>query len=410
MQYKAYSRVLTSLFEVPTVSTSSVVVAPHGLLAALASVPDPRRRQGVRFTLSAIVALAVAAILSNHLSVLAIAEWGASQSQDLLRALGFPGGVTPHQSTIQRLFAKINPDLLSAALSKYFATIASPATERPRGSQGVAIDGKAQRGRLSFDSSGCPVHALSAFLHDYGIVLASEPIENKGQTDKAEAELTVAPALIKRVDWQGRVMTGDALFCQRNLCQDVLDARGDYLLIVKENQPTLYKDIRLLFDPPFCRPPLDDRREVKTVDHGHGRHQDTRWLIASTDLVGYSDWPGIAQVFRLERTWQERGETKGEVQYGITSLPTAVADAARMLALKRGHWQIENGLHYVKDVTPGEDRSLVHLGKGPSVMTMLRDITLSLLHHSGCRAIAQRLRFHSRHPQHAVALITGVGL
>lgn len=255
MQYKTSSPVLTSLFEAPTVSTSSIVVTPHGLLAALASIPDPRRRQGVRFTLSAIVALAVAAILSNHLSVLAIAEWGASQSQDLLRALGFPGGVTPHQSTIQRLFAKINPDLLSAALSKYFATITSSPTERPRGSQGVAIDGKAQRGRLCFDSSGCPVHALSAFLHDYGIVLASEPIENKGQTEKAEAELTVAPALIKRIDWQGRVMTADALLCQRKLCQDVLDARGDYLLTVKENQPTLYQDIRLLFDPPFSRPP-----------------------------------------------------------------------------------------------------------------------------------------------------------
>lgn len=115
-------------------------------------------------------------------------------------------------------------------------------------------------------------------------------------------------------------------------------------------------------------------------------------------------------MFRLERTWQERGATKREVQYGITSLPPAVADAARLLELKRGHWQIENGLHHVKDVTLGEDRSLVHLGKGPSVMAMLRDATLSLLRHHGCRAIAQRLRFNSRHPEHAVALITGVGV
>lgn len=410
MQYNASSAVVASLGEVPIVPTSSMVVTPSGLLAALACVPDPRRRQGVRFALSAIVALAVAAILSNHLSILAIAEWGANQSQDLLRGLGFPNGVTPHQSTIQRLFAKIDPDHLSVALSEYFAAITPSAAERPRGSQGVAIDGKAQRGRLSFDSSGCPVHALNAFLHDYGIVLASEPIENKGQTEKAEAELTVAPALIKRIDWQGRVMTADALLCQRKLCQDVLDARGDYLLTVKENQPTIYQDIRLLFDPPFNRLPLDDRREIKTVDQGHGRHQDTRWLIASTDLVGYTDWPGLAQVFRVERTWQEQGKTKQEVQYGITSLPPIVADAARLLALRRGHWQIENGLHHVKDVTLGEDRSLIHLGKGPSVMAMLRDTTLNLLRHSGYRAIARRLRFHSRHPEHAVALIMGVTL
>jgi predicted transposase YbfD/YdcC len=408
MQYKASSAVLTIASEISTAPSALVTISPRALLAVFASVPDPRRRQGVRFALSAILALAAAAILSNHLSVLAIAEWGASQDSDLLRALGFPKGITPHQSTLQRLFVKLNPDHLSEALSTYFAiTTASPAV-RPRGSQGVAIDGKAQRGRLAFDASGCPVHALSALLHDYGIVLAVEPIENKGQTDKAEAELTVAPALIERIDWQGRVLTGDALFCQRNLCQKVLDAGGDYLLIVKENQPTLHEDLRLLFDPPFGALPLDDCRQAQTIDHGHGRHQDTRRLIASTDLVGYSDWPGLSQVFRLERTWQERERTKQEVRYGITSLPPDVADAARLLELKRGHWQIENRLHYVKDVTLREDYSLIHLGNGPSVMALLRDLALNLLHYDGCRKIAQRLRFHSRHPEQAVALLTGV--
>ena len=408
MQYKTSSTVLARSSDTLDAAPASVTISPRALLAAFASVPDPRRRQGVRFALSAILTLAAAAILSNHLSVLAIAEWGASQPQDLLRALGFPKGVTPHQSTLQRLFSKLDPDHLSQALSAYFSTITACPTERPRGSQGVAIDGKAQRGRLSFDRSGCPVHALSALLHEYGIVLAVEPIEKKGQTDKAEAELTVAPALIERIDWQGRVMTGDALFCQRDLCQKVLQLGGDYLLIVKENQPTLYQDIRLLFDPPFGSLPLDDRREAQTIDHGHGRHYDIRRLIASTDLVGYSDWPGLAQVFRLERSWQEAGQTRGEVRYGVTSLPPDVADAARLLELKRGHWEIENGLHRVKDVTLREDRSLIHTGNGPTVMAMLRDLALSLIHYSGCRRIAQRLRFHSRHSEHAVALLTGV--
>ncbi len=292
-------------------------------------------------------------------------------------------------------------------MSAYFDTSPAVATERRRGSQGVAIDGKAQRGRLAFDSSGRPVHALSAFLHEYGIVLAQEPIENTVETDKAEAELTVAPNLIDRIDWQGRVLTGDALFCQRNLCQQVLNAGGDYLLTVKANQPTLYDDIRLLFEPTFDCPPLDDRREAVTVDRGHGRQNDTRRLIASTDLTGYSDWPGLAQVFRLERTWHEVKTTKREVHYGITSLPPEIASAARLLELKRGHWEIENGLHYVKDVTFREDRSLIHLGSGPAIMAILRDLSLSLMRQSGCRAIAQRLRFHSRHPEHAVALLTG---
>lgn len=388
----------------PVSGSGQVAISPNALLAAFATVPDPRRRQGTRFALSAILALAVAAILSNHLSVLAIAEWGANQSHDLLRTLGFPNGVTPHQSTLQRLFRKLDPNHLSDALTRYFATSTS-VERRPRGSQGVAIDGKAQRGRLAFDSSGSPVHALSAFLHEHGIVLAQEPIDKGGPTEKAEAELTVAPALLKRIDWQGRVLTGDALICQRKLCQYVVEAHGDYLLIVKANQPTLYDDIRLLFDPPEpCS--LDDRREACSVDHGHGRHKDTRHLIASTDLVGYSDWPHLAQVFRLERTWQEKGQTKREVRYGVTSLPPEVADADRLLELKRGHWGIENCDHRVKDVTMGEDASLVHLGHAPSVMATLRDLALSLLRQAGFRAIASRLRYHSTHPREAVALLT----
>jgi predicted transposase YbfD/YdcC len=405
MQYRTSSSTLARSVEGLDAPPMSIVLPPSALLSVFASVPDHRRRQGIRFALAAVLALAAAAILSNHLSVLAIAEWGASQDCRLLRPLGFANGVTPHQSTIQRLFSKLNPDSLSAALSNYFTP--DPSTlSRPRGSQGVAIDGKAQRGRLAFDHSGCPVHILTAFLHGQGIVLAQEPIESEGEIDKAEAELTVAPSLIDRVDWQGRVLTGDALFCQRNLCEQVVEAGGDYLLTVKENQPTLRQDIRLLFEPPSGTPPLDDRREAETVEHGHGRHNDTRRLVASTDLAGYSDWPALAQVFRIERSWQEQGETKREVQYGITSLPPSVADADRLLALRRGHWQIENTLHYVKDVTLGEDRSLIHAGNGPLVMAMLRDLVLNVLHQSGRRTIAQQLRFNSCHPDHAVSLLT----
>ncbi|MDO8671650.1 MAG: ISAs1 family transposase [Dehalococcoidia bacterium] len=408
MQYSTSTSTPANLSEDSIASVGPITVSPSALFVAFTSVADPRRRQGVRFALSAILALATAAILSNHLTVLAIAEWGASQHSNLLLILGFPDGVTPHQSTLQRLFGKLNPDHLSAALNSYFTP--SSFSTRPRGSEGVAIDGKAQRGRLSFEHSGSPVHALSAFLHDHGIVLAQEPIDSEGKADKTEAELTVAPALIKRIDWKGRVFTGDALFCQRNLCQQVVDAGGDYLLMVKDNQRTLHEDIRLLFESASEALPLADRREVTTIDHGHGRHYDTRQLIASTDLVGYSDWPALTQVFRLERSWQQRGEIKQEVQYGITSLPPAVADAARLLALKRGHWQIENSLHYVKDVTLGEDRSLIHVGNGPSVMAMLRDLILSLLHQNGCQKIAQRLRFNSCHPECSVALVAGIGI
>jgi len=378
---------------------------PADLLAAFASVPDPRRAQGRRFPLPAILALAVAALLANHLSVLAMAHWGARQQRSLLEHLGFRGGKTPHQSTLQRLFRTLDPAALSVAMGRYFA--ATLPVPHQRGEQGVAVDGKAQRGRLAFaTATGGTVHALTAYSHEAGIVLAQQEI--RSSADKVEAELTVAPALLARLDWHGRVMTGDALFCQRHLCAQLRAAGGDYVLLVKENQPTHHRDLALLFDPPADGPrplPLLDRREAVTLEKGHGRTHDRRHLLATTDLTRHLDWPGLAQVFRLERSWRVRGREQRAVHYGITSLPPAHADAARLLALKRGHWRIENRLHYRKDMVFGEDRHQIRLGAGPMVVALLRDGALSLLHLTGCRNVAARLRDYGQRPAAAVALL-----
>ena len=262
---------------------------PPDLLATFATVPDPRRGQGTRFALPALLTLAVTALLSNHLSVLAIAEWGASQPDHVLLPLGFPDGSTPHQSTLHRLFRRLDPVALTTALSRGFDRATAPPHLLVRGGAGVAIDGKAQRGRLAFDHGGSPVHALSAITHDTGVVLAQLPVTVRG--DKAEAELTVAPALIARLDWQARVRTGDGLSCQRKVCEQVLRAGGDYLLVVKDNQPSLHADLRLLFDPPSHTLPRTDRREAMSLDYGHGRHHEVRRMVASTDRNGYRDWP-----------------------------------------------------------------------------------------------------------------------
>lgn len=179
------------------------------------------------------------------------------------------------------------------------------------------------------------------------------------------------------------------------------------MLTVKENQGALSGDIALLFDPPASVPtvPLTDRRVASTLERGHGRSRERRELVASTDLNAYLDWPGVQQVFRLERTWREHDTAKRVVRYGLTSLSPGQADPARLLALRRGHWSIENRLHRHKDVNFGEDASLIHVGTGPTVMASLRDAALNLLHQSGVRRIAARLRLHSQHPERAVALV-----
>ena len=363
----------------PAASRSPVVpvqLTPRSLAAAFSRVPDPRRVASVAYPLVAMLALAVAAILANQLSELAIAQWASRQSVERLRALGFLAGRTPCQSTLQRLFCTRDGQALAEALSAHLAPVAVPLPV-VAGSRGVAIDGTAQRGRLPFQVGGSPVHALTAFCHEHGVVLAAEPIE-RGE-EKGEGELTVAPALVGRIAWPGRVLTGDALSCQRALCAQVLAAGGDYLVLVKGNQPTLRADIALLFDPPTAlgRADLVDRREAATRDRGHGRQQEVRHLTASTDLTAYLDWPGVGQVFRLERTWNEHGVPKRALLYGITSLAPEIGPPERLLALKRGHWRIENGLHRVKDVTLREDQSTLHTGQGPTVMAFLRDAALS---------------------------------
>jgi len=362
---------------------------------------DPRRRASVRYPLPAELALAVSAMLCARTSVLAIAEWGAQQSVDVLTALGFPTGCTPCQSTLQRLFCRLDTSALSVACQQYF----EEATPRQRGAEGVAIDGKSQRGRLQYEPAGSPVHALVAFCHERGVVLAQEPIDRG--TDKAAAELAVAPILLHRLEWQGRVLTAGtrvrvSLHCQRQLCAQVLAAGGDYLLLVKANQGRLFTDLGSCFAPPLD---LVDRREAQTLDQGHGRTAESRTLIATTDLVGYLDWPGHAQVFQLTRIWWKHGTRHEQVRYGITSLPPAIGTAQRVLVLKRGHWTIENRGHRSKDVNFGEDASLVHVGHGPTVCAMLRDAALSLLRATGTTHSAARLRRHSQLPQEAVDLL-----
>jgi predicted transposase YbfD/YdcC len=375
------------------------------LLQAFSSIPDPRRRQGTRYPLPAVLSLAVAAILSNHLSLLAIAEWGHDLSPDLKRALGFPKNRTPHVSTLQRLFQRLDPPALASALQDYFDP-SLPGQVPARGSEGVAIDGKALRGRLPHEPKRThPVHTVSAFSHDLGVVLAQIAV----QSQLHQGELTVVPTLIEQCSWQGRVLTGDALYCQRKLCAQVVEAEGDYLVLVDDNQPTLKADIEQVFAPP---PPLApghgeivmEEQQAQTVDKGHGR-LEVREIRVSSELREYLDWPSLEQVFEVRRTWKEKGVEREQVRYGLTSLPQAIAGPERLLELKRGHWGVENRLHWVKDEVLGEDRSQLQRGTGAEVMAMVRSCAVSCLRRAGKHQIASSLRSNSRKAEVVLGLL-----
>ena len=201
----------------------------------------------------------------------------------------------------------------------------------------------------------------------------------------------------------GRIVTMDALLTQRHVAQTIVDKGGDYVMIVKDNQPRLRADIALV----FALPPSGDRQDTaRTVDIGHGRIEQ-RNVTTSEALVGYSDWPGLAQVFELGRhvLIQKTGEERVEVVYGVTSLSPERATPERLLALVRGQWQIENKSHWVRDVTFDEDRSQVRCGNIPQVMATLRNTTIGLLRCAGYTNIAAACRRLAAQPVQALALI-----
>jgi len=188
------------------------------------------------------------------------------------------------------------------------------------------------------------------------------------------------------------------------MAQHIVAARGDYVMMVKENQPQLLDDIETV----FALPPLagERRTAAETLDLGHGRIKQ-RWLQTSNVLLGHSDWPGLAQVFRLGRQViiKKTGEVRQEIVAGVTSLGPERADAAQLLALVRGQWHIENQSHWVRDVTFDEDRSQVRCGNISQVMAALRNTVIGLIRWAGHTNIAAACRRFAAEPQAALHLI-----
>ncbi len=218
-----------------------------------------------------------------------------------------------------------------------------------------------------------------------------------------EHELPLAKAVLRRLDLRGLVVTGDAQFCQAALSRLVVRRGGHYFWAVKGNQPDLREDLRTL----FADPPPGERFAVAVACGRHGDRQERRTLRASAALNAYLRWPHVGQVCAIERVVTRKGRTTVETGYAITSLPPTQAEARRLLDLWRGHWSIENQLHWVRDVTFDEDRSPVRTGSAPQVLAALRSTAISVLRRAGHANIAAGLRHYSYHP---LAAIVRLGL
>ena len=372
-----------------------MITYPRPLIEVFAMLPDFRKPRGKRHPLAAIFALACCAMLCGARSYSAIAEWGRNYGIRIAQALGFTHA-TPCAATLHTIFRHVDREEFERHLGTWADSVvgslpAAPETPEPA----VALDGKTLRGSKKQGAPG--THLLAALAHQVGVTLTQRAVDDKTN------EITAVEAILKQLVLEGRMVTMDALLTQRHVAQKIVDKGGDYVMIVKENQPQWRAAIALV----FTLPPLGDRQDTAgTVDLGHGRIEQ-RNITTSAALVGYSDWPGLAQVFELGRhvTFQKTGKERVEVVYGVTSLCPERATPERWLTLVRGQWQIETKAHWVRDVTFDEDRSQVRCGNIPQVMAALRNTAIGLLRYSGYANIAAAGRRLAAQPLQALALI-----
>ena len=373
-------------------SSTTTALSRQPLKEVLEGVTDPRDRRGVRHPLVSVLCLAVTGILAGCRSLTAIWEHAADLAPADLGALGLEEGrALPSESTIRRVLKDLDPAGLDARLTSWFFT----RTGAIAGRRVIAVDGKTMRGARTGDNPA--PHLLAALDQAAGTVLTQRRVADKSN------EIPALPELLAPMDLGGALITADAMHTQRGTAEWIISRGAHYLLTVKDNQPGLKRELEKL--------PWKDVPAVSSVDTGHGRR--VRRTVQAVEAPARVDFPGAAQVIRIRRTRtvNKRGggrRTTTEVAHLICSLPMTDAPPELVASWARGHWAIENRLHWIRDVVFDEDRHQLRTRNGPQIMAALRNLAISLIRllHGPRAPIAATTRAMARRPRRAIDLIT----
>lgn len=353
----------------------------------LQRIPDQRAARGKRYSLATVLLIMILAKLSGEDHPYGIAEWARARRQALVTAFGLERSTVPAHNTYRRIMAT---GVLSEALQKGIGQYLHE-TYGGQSSVLVVLDGKTLRGTIPTGSNQ-GVHLLAAYLPEEGVVLMQVEVGSK------ENEIVAAPRLLSALDLRGRVVCGDAMFTQRELSVQILAQGGDFLWFVKENQPQLLADVAQFFVPPrkapgWQAPPLP-QMTAHTTEKIHGRLEQ-RTLTVMADDTDYLRWPGVRQLFKLDRRVSNlnTGETRLDTVYGITSRPPEQASAEQLLAWTRSYWGIENGLHYRRDKTLQEDATLMSDENQAQVLAVINSFIVGLTQKLGLNNLASARRF-----------------
>jgi predicted transposase YbfD/YdcC len=339
------------------------------------SLTDPRLARTRRHLLQDILVIALCAMIANANTWVDIERYGRTKLDFLRRFLELPNGIPSHD-TFSRVFAKLDPAALLVCLQAWLNQL----REQLGGTQ-VAIDGKTLRGSHDGMTRPNALHLVSAWATEARLFLGQLAVDQKSN------EITAIPQLLALLDLEGDTVTIDAMGCQKEIAKTIVDKKANYVLQVKDNQPTLYAALREAFigfaEADYTEPSL---RRLRTVDRDHGREETREYFIVPVPagLPGADDWAGLTSIGMVLRLRKEGDKISEEVAFYISSLAAQVKAFARAA---RGHWGIETTLHWSLDVTFAEDHSRVRKERGPENLGMLRRLVVSILQQdTSCKA------------------------
>src|SRR5215211_729366 len=381
-------------------SNTGQVINLGSLYRRFAELKDKRKAKGKRYALATILLGIFLAKLCGEDKPSGIAEWVELRGAWIAQVLGLQRKSMPSHHTYRRALAD-NVD------EEELETLARE-RQQPCGKAGyqvvVAMDGKIVRGTIDLETSH-GLCLLALYLPGEGITLAQIAIADK------QSEVSAAPTLLSWIDLRNKIVIGDALHTQRQISIQIGKAGGNYLWTVKGNHPQLLQDLEDWFDDkvpllPGQGCPPKDFQSVTVTSKGHGR-LEVRTLTTSSQLNDFLDWPFLQQVFKLERTTtiSKTKKTRQDTIYGVTSLAAKQASPSQLLHMLRSYWQIENSLHYPRDVTLHEDQTRFKNHTAAHNMAIINNLVLSLIAKSTFPFVPSARRFFAAHPPDALALL-----
>lgn len=337
------------------------------LLTHFGDVKDPRINRTKRHLLLDIIGLSICAVMAGAESWLDIERFGKAKEAWLMTFLSLPHGIPSHD-TIERLFRRLKPQEFQCCFAKWTRALCAEL-----GLKQVALDGKTLRRSFDRANGQSALHLVSAWSTEHGISLGQVAVDRKSN------EITAIPELLRLLELRGAVVTIDAMGCQKEIADQIIEAGADYVLAVKDNHPTLHETLQdhflTLHETDFASGQCS-RQETKEVAHGRTTHRSYYTTPVPETLRSRSEWRGLQSVGQVVTISERDGRETSEVRHFINSFRS---NARRFAKAVRGHWGIENSLHWVLDVTFDEDRCRVHKGYGPENLALLRRIAVSLI-------------------------------